>query len=88
VASGTLLICECAHVPPAEPRSLLRGCQRLSRQVQAAVFLCKHSFSGEYLVIALASSAPPILNPSAFSQRRFANSLCYRRYVSLADQIL
>jgi hypothetical protein len=37
-----------------------------------AVFLCKHSLSGEYLVIAVASSAPPILNPSALIQRRFA----------------
>jgi hypothetical protein len=34
----------------------------------------KHLLSGEYLVIAVASSAPPILNPSAFSQRRFAKS--------------
>ena len=45
-----------------------------SRQVQAAVFLCMHSFSGEYLVIAVASSAPPILNPSALIQPRFAKS--------------
>src|SRR5208283_1894643 len=39
-----------------------------------AVFLCKHLLSGEDLVIAVASSAPPILNPSAFSHRRFAKS--------------
>jgi hypothetical protein len=38
------------------------------------VFLPKHSFNGEYLVIAVASSAPPILNPSAFIQPRFAKS--------------
>ena len=62
------------HVP-AEFGSLLRGCQTgLSRQVQAAVFMCKHSLSGEYLVIADASPAPPILNPNALIQPRFAKS--------------
>jgi len=33
-----------------------------------------HAFNGEYLVIAVASSAPPILNPSALIQPRFAKS--------------
>jgi hypothetical protein len=71
-ASGTLLLCQ---FPQPNLGFLLRGfLPGFSRQVQAAVFLCKHSFSGEYLVIAVASSAPPILNPSVLIQPRFAKS--------------
>jgi hypothetical protein len=47
---------------------------RTFSEIQAAVFLCKHSLSGEYLVIADASSAPPMLNPNALIQPRFAKS--------------
>jgi hypothetical protein len=38
------------------------------------VFLPKISFNGEYREMAVASSTPPRLNPSAFIQPRFANS--------------